>query len=57
MSFNVLYYGWMWFLLKYEVEAILILKGAWFMDSYFLSMNPWNPLFDAKNNFMMKTLV
>jgi len=54
-SFHILSRGKLGFLFSSKAEALFIIEGSWFMDSSFLSMKPWHPLFDAKDEFMEKT--
>jgi hypothetical protein len=49
--------GWLGFIFRSEEDVVSVLKEVWFMDRSYLSIKPWNPLFDAKEESMSSTLV
>jgi hypothetical protein len=49
--------GWLNFVFHSEEDVVSVLKEVWFMDRSYLSIKPWHPLFDAKNEPMEGTPV
>jgi hypothetical protein len=49
--------GWLIFIFRSKEDVVLVLKEVWFMDRSYMSIKPWNPLFDAKEESMSTTPV
>ena len=49
--------GWLGFIFCSSEDVNVILKGSWFLDNALLSLKPWAPLFDHKNDFSGSTLL
>jgi hypothetical protein len=54
---HLLAHGWLGFIFRRKDDALQILKGCWFMDKNILSIKPWHPLFDAREEFEASTPV
>jgi hypothetical protein len=50
-TYHILSQGWLGFVFRSEEDTMNILKAIWFMDTLYLAMKSWHPLFDAKADF------
>ena len=56
-TYHILSRDYLGFIFHSGEDANVILKGSWFLDSELLSLKPWAPLFDHKNDFSGNTPV
>ena len=51
LTFHILGYRWLCFLFNSQWDVDRILKGSWFLYRTIITIKPWYPLFDAKEEF------